>query len=142
MTMPVSEPTPEPVASVGVSAPAAVPPFADPHDDFAPIVPTPVAAEPLPHAPTAAEIAAELYKLQKADQAPAEELPENPPSPVNLFAKGNIVTHRWLDPHDGLSERHGIVVETLPDEGFGARSVVAWLGSKSGPIGDHELTAV
>jgi hypothetical protein len=134
MTMPsITEPTTDPTAPVVPPADAVVAP-AD-HEPEAPV-----------HAgPTAAEIAAELYKLQAADaaaKAPQPHVPDNPPSPTNLFQKGNLVVHRWIDHHDGPSERTGIVVDTLEDEGAGARSVVAWLGPKSGPIGDHELTAV
>lgn len=71
-------------------------------------------------------------------------LPERPPSPSNLYQKGNLVTHAYLDPYDRkVHTRTGLVVDTLPceDPSVGARSVVAWFADRSGPIGDHELDA-
>ena len=67
--------------------------------------------------------------------------PATPPSPVNLFNKGNLVTFSWNDAYDGPRTRYGIVVDTLADEGAGARSIVAWFEDVSGPIGDHQLAA-
>lgn len=90
-----------------------------------------------------AALAKELAPLltPAAPAAPAAPAPANPPSPTNLFDKGNIVAYKWDDHYDGPSSRYGIVVATLPDEGAGARSIVAWFDSVSGPIGDHDLTA-
>lgn len=116
--------------------------------------PAPPPAPPAP--PAAAEaspgidykaLAAELAPLltppgavaQAAATAPAA--PAAPPAPVNLFEKGQVVSYTYTTPYDGEVTRHGIVIETLPDEGAGARSAVAWFDHVSGPIGDNELEA-
>jgi hypothetical protein len=112
-----------------------------------PPAPTEPAAQPATMTQAdAALVAAELVKLMPAPAAgtvPATTpVPTSPPSPVNLFAKGNIVEYVWDDHYDGRSSRVGIVVDVIADDGTGAKSVVAWFEHVSGPIGDHELTAV
>jgi hypothetical protein len=111
----------------------------------------PAAAAPAAAAPptlNAADIAA-IAQAVVAQSAPAQPAvaaaaaaAEAPPtSPVNLFTKGQLVTFTYADPYDGETTRYGIVVDTLPDEGAGARSILAWFDAVSGPIGDHFLAA-
>lgn len=111
------------------------------------------AAAPAPAQPgptlNAADIAAIAQAVvassapaQPAAAAAAAAAAEAPPtSPVNLFTKGQLVTFTYADPYDGETTRYGIVVDTLPDEGAGARSVLAWFDAVSGTIGDHFLAA-
>ena len=90
----------------------------------------------------AQQVVAASAPVSPADAAAAAAAAPAPAtSPVNLFTKGQVVTYTWADPYDGETTRYGIVVETLPDEGAGARSIVAWFQDVSGPIGDHLLTA-
>ncbi|HEX3948077.1 MAG TPA: hypothetical protein VHW47_10240 [Acidimicrobiales bacterium] len=119
------------------------------------VAPVPAVATPAtPGTPAATDVnAAMLAAIQsltaevaamKASQpvaAPAVDIPVNPPSPVNLFEKGQLVSHTYLDPYDGPTTNYGIVVDILPTEGAGARSVIAWFGGISGPLGDQFLTA-
>lgn len=90
------------------------------------------------------QLAAEVTTLRaNQPKAPAPVVPTNPPSPVNLFKKGQIVRYAWDDPYDGPSERHGLVIDTLEDGGEGAQSQIVWFPpGVSGPIGDHLLSAV
>lgn len=117
----------------------------------APPAPGAVPANTAPAAPTlspadiaaiAAAVAAQSAPAQPAVAAAAAAAAEAPPtSPVNLFTKGQLVTFTYADPYDGATTRYGIVVDTLPDEGAGARSILAWFDAVSGPIGDHFLAA-
>ena len=77
----------------------------------------------------------------QAPPPPAAAEPPPPPSPENLFTKGQVVKFEWDDHYDGPSARYGMVVDTLPDEGEGARSIVAWFHDVSAPIGDQHLAA-
>jgi hypothetical protein len=86
-------------------------------------------------------VAAQSAPAQPAVAAAAAAAEPPPTSPVNLFTKGQLVTFTYADPYDGETTRYGIVVDTLPDEGAGARSVLAWFDAVSGPIGDHFLAA-
>jgi hypothetical protein len=140
--LPVAAPATDPVTP---AAPAVAPPV----DASAPAAPAaPAAPSPAPATDPAVmalleQLVAKVQGLEAAQPAAAApEIPDNPPSDVNLFAKGHVVRYAWNDPYDGPSERFGLVVDTLPDEGAGARSVVAWFANASGPIGDHLLTAV
>jgi hypothetical protein len=112
-----------------------------------PAAPAPAAApattlSPADIAAIASAVVAQSAPPQPATAAAAAAAAEPPPtSPVNLFTKGQLVTFTYADPYDGETTRYGIVVETLPDEGAGARSVLAWFDAVSGPIGDHFLAA-
>lgn len=83
--------------------------------------------------------------VQHPQPQPAAAAPAKPVARANLFAKGQLVVHRWFDDYTGRAvARWGIVVGTLPDHGgddVGARSIVAWLEGPSGPIGDEQLEA-
>jgi hypothetical protein len=121
--------------------------------------PAPVEPAAAPPAPAAAPEPAPARNLTDADvaalasalaastpsttggaPAPAAS-PEPPTSPENLFTKGQVVTLTRTDYYDGETTRYGMVVDTLPDEGAGARSILAWFDDVSGPIGDHLLSA-
>ena len=136
-------PTPAVPPVTATTAPAPTP--APPAEVTPPVTATPAPAEPSTDiAALLAEIQAMRAELKAAaPKAPAVEVPANPPSPVNLYSKGQIVRYAWDDPYDGPSERFGLVVDTLPDEGSGAQSRLVWFTvGQSGPIGDHTLTAV
>jgi hypothetical protein len=139
--------TTAPVAPVAPVTATTAPPT--PIAPVAPSSPAPAAVETAPAPATdLTALLAEIQSLRSEIQAakpaaPAVEVPANPPSPTNLFTKGQIVRFAWDDPYDGPSEKFGLVIDTLPDEGAGARSRLAWFGGgASGPIGDHTLTAV
>jgi hypothetical protein len=145
VTGPVDQAAPAaPVAAAPVVATAAPAPAA-------PVAPAPVDDAPAP-APAAAavqpidynQLAAALVQAGFAAGPPAEPVaaPLNPPSPVNLFTKGQLVTYSWLDHYDGPSSKAGIVLDVIPDAGSGAASVIGWFSGISGPIGDHEISAV
>ncbi len=93
-----------------------------------------------------AELARQLVALGLV-QTPAPSTnptpAEKPPVAANLWVKGQLVSYGYADHYAGGATltRYGIVVETLPDEGAGARSVVAWFDGVSGPIGDQLLEA-
>ncbi len=69
--------------------------------------------------------------------------PSKPKAATNLFTKGQVVTYTAPDHYAGGRPltTYGVVVDTLPDEGQGARSLVVWLGDRPALIGDHELEA-
>lgn len=114
--------------------------------DPAPVV-TPEPAPVVDDGPSNAELLAAVANLTaRLDATPGtpagEPEPEPEPLTENAFAKGNIVVHTYVSPYDGEVSRYGIVVDTLPDEGAGARSVIAWFDGVSGPMGDQFLAAV
>ncbi|MGA2835504.1 MAG: hypothetical protein ABSF84_02795 [Acidimicrobiales bacterium] len=138
--------TPAGQAAINAQQVAAGAHAAAPVAPAAPAAPMAVAPAPAAAAPTIdydalaqALVKAGAVPTSAAAPAPA---PESPPSPVNLFTPGQIVTHTWNDVYSGKVEtRKGIVIEIQPDAGSGATSVIGWFAGVSGPIGDQNLTA-
>lgn len=113
--------------------------------DLSPLAP-PAPASPATPAPALdyGELARALIAQGAVPGAPAPaEVPAKAPVGQNLFTKGQLVTHTAVDHYAGGRPvtTYGLVLDTLPDEGAGARSVVLWLGSTPAVIGDHELEA-
>jgi hypothetical protein len=138
----------DPLTAAGT---AGAPPAA-PADTTAGAPPAPPAAPAAPAAPVltltaadiaaiASQIAATQAPVSPADAAAAAAAAPVQTSPVNLFTNGQVVKFVYADPYDGETTRYGMVVDTLPDEGAGARSILAWFDAVSGPIGDHLLAA-